>query len=155
MAELTLSSQPGFAEIPDSTFDAGNAASATTLKALNAAAKFGVVRNEEFWGFYKNGETVALPISEADGYAYSREELRYSWSIYWTGAPPSSALAGTQTVPAQGATSGSGQLLEMGFYVDQATGLVSCKVDYYVTGGSQTSTEDGILLVITHAKRMR
>jgi len=44
--------------------------------------KFAAVRTEEFWGYYKNGETVALPVSPADGYAYAREELRYVWSIF-------------------------------------------------------------------------
>ena len=75
---LSLGTQPGFTEIADSTFDAGNAASDSALKAVNAAAKFGVVRNEQFYGYYANGETVALPVSPADGYAYSRSELRYS-----------------------------------------------------------------------------
>jgi hypothetical protein len=152
---LTLASQPGFSEVPDSAFDAGNAASAANLKSLNAAAKFAAVRTEEFWGFYKNGEIVQLPVSPADGYTYSREELRYTWSVFWTGAPPSGALNGTQSTPTRGATSGSGQILQMGFLVDQSSGAVSCDVDYYVHEGSQNNSNDGILLVTTHAKRSR
>ena len=46
---LTLSAQPGFTELPDSDFDAGNVASDTNMKALNAASKFGVVRNEQVY----------------------------------------------------------------------------------------------------------
>ena len=83
---LTLTAQPGFTELPDNDFDAGAPASDSNMKALNAAAKFGVVRNEQFYGYYANGETVVLPVSPADGYAYSRQELLYSWSVYWTGS---------------------------------------------------------------------
>lgn len=155
MAELTLSAQPGFVEVPDSAFDAGNPATASNLKALNAAAKFGVVRGEEFWGYYKNGEVVVLPVSEADGYAYSREELRYTWSVVWTGGAPGTPLEGTHTLPVFGSTSGAGMLLQATYHVDQETGLVSCKTDYHKEGGSTTPTPDGVLMVMTHAKRMR
>jgi hypothetical protein len=152
MPSLSLSAQPGFAEVPDAAFDAGGAASDTNLKALNAAAKFAAVRNEQFWGYYRHGEMVALPVSPADGYVYQREELRYSWSVYWTGAA-SGPLNGTQALPSRGSTSGQGTLLQMGFHVDQATGAVSCNVSYYKTG--QQDTNDGILLVVVHAQRQR
>lgn len=152
---LTLTAQPGFSEIADSAFDAGNPATAANMKALNADAKFAAVRTEEFWGYYKHGETVQVPTSPADGYAYSQAELRYTWSVFWTGAPPGSALNGTQVTPSRGATGGSGHLLQMGFFVDQATGLVSCDVSYHKDGGSQTDTHDGILVVTTLAKRSR
>src|SRR5581483_2745933 len=150
---LTLSSQPGFTEIADTQFDAGNPVTAANMKAINSDVKYAAVRSEEFWGFYKHGETVQLPTSPADGYAYSRQELYYTWMIYWTGAPPGSALNGTQTIPSRGATSGAGQLLQMGFIVDQSTGVVTCDVSYYKDGGAQTDTHDGILLVVTHARR--
>ncbi len=155
MATLVLTSQPGFAEVQDSAFDAGNPATAANMKSMNAAAKFAAVRTEEFWGFYKHGETVVLPISPADGYAYSREELLYTWSVFWTGAAPGSPLLGTQVVPGKGATGGPGHLLQMGFMVDQATGLVDCTVSYHKDGGAQTDTTDGILVVVTQAKRSR
>lgn len=151
---LSLSESPGFAEIPAATFDDGNPVSSADAKALNANAAYGAVRTEEFWGFYGNGEAVQLPISAADGYAYSRQELRYCWSVWWTGASPGS-LNGTQEKPVRGATGGSGQLLQMGFDVDQETGLVTTLVSYYKDGGAQTDTHDGILLVTTIAKRDR
>jgi hypothetical protein len=155
MSTLILISQPGFTEVPDSAFDAGNVVTAANMKAVNAAAKFAAVRTEEFWGFYGHGESVQLPVSPADGYAYSREELFYSWSIYATSAPPGGGLNGTQTPPTPGANGGAGNLLGHGGYVDQATGAVSCWSSYYVQNGAQTNTTDGILLVITHAKRAR
>lgn len=153
MATLLLSSQPGFVEVPDQSLDAGNPVSAALLKAMNAAAKFAAVRTEQFWGYYKHGETVALPVSPADGYAYAREELRYTWSLYWTGAAPGSALLGTQVAPSRGATSGQGLMLQGGFSVHQATGVIECLVSYYKT--AQQDTQDGILMVMTHATRQR
>jgi hypothetical protein len=149
---LSLGSIPGFTEIADTVFAAGATASDVSLKALNAAAKFGVIRNEQFWGYYKNGETVALPTSPADGYVYARNELVYTWSIYWTGAA-TGACAGTQVAPARGATSGAGLLLQQGYLVDQATGAVTCNASYFKT--AQTDTNDGILLVMIHAQRQR
>jgi hypothetical protein len=149
---LSLGSQPGFTEISDATFDAGNAASDAALKALNTAAKFAAVRNEQFFGYYGNGETVALPTSPADGYAYARSELRYSFGWYWTGSA-TGACNGTQTAPSRGATTGAGQLLQMGANVDQATGVVSTVVSYFKS--AEQDTTDGILLVITHAQRSR
>lgn len=152
---LVLTSQPGFSEVPETSFDAGNPVTAANMKALNAATRFAAVRTEEFWGYYGHGETVQLPISPADGYAYERAELRYTWSVYWTGAPPGAALNGTQGAPSRGATSGAGQMLQMGFSVDQAMGVVACDVSYYKDGWQQTDTHDGILTVMVHAKRQR
>lgn len=150
---LTLSAQPGFTDIADATFNTGAAITAANVKALNADAKFGAVRNEQFWGYYKHGETVALPTSPADGYVYSRAELFYTFTLFWTGAPPGTALNGTQTTPTRGSTSGGGTLLQMGFDVDNATGVVSCEVDYF--SGTQHNTSDGILKVTVHAQRDR
>jgi len=149
---LTLSEIPGFTDIADSVFNAGSALSSASVKALNADAKFGAVRNEQFWGYYRHGDTVELPVSAADGYEYSRDELVYSWSVWWTGSAPT-ACAGTQTAPTRGATGGSGTLLQMGFDVDQATGEVTCNVSYF--SGSQNDTNDGILVVTVHAQRDR
>jgi hypothetical protein len=150
---LTLSTQPGFTEVADSTFDVGNAVSDSALKAVNAASKFAAVRNEQFFGYYKHGETVVLPVSAADGYAYGRSELLYTWARYWTG-PPASACGGTMTGPTRGHTSAPGELLEYGDDINQASGLVSCQTDYW-TGSVQTVTNDGVLLVVTHAQRSR
>ena len=152
---LVLTSQPGFAEVPDSALDAGQPLTAANIKAINKNAAFGAVRDEDFRGFYKHGETVTLPVSPADGYEYAREELRYAFDIFWTGMPPGSELNGTQQVPSRGVTGGPGCLLEFGFFIDQATGAITCDVHYYQPGGAQTDTHDGILLVTTHAKRQR
>lgn len=149
---LTLGTQPGFVEIADASFGAGNAASSSLMTELNDDAKFAAVRNEQFYGYYRSGETVALPTSPADGYAYSRSELRYSHSWYWTGSA-TGPCNGTQTQPPRGATTGQGMVLQLGADVDQASGLVTTNVSYYKS--AEMDTNDGILLVITHAQRSR
>jgi len=149
---LTLTTQPGFVEVLDSVFNAGNAASDSAFKSLNDDAKFAAVRNEQFYGFYSNAESVVLPVSPADGYAYSRSELLYSWSIYSSSAP-GSFPAGTMTPPVTQPPSGQGTLLGVGALVDPASGLVTCIVSYFKT--SQQVTSDGILFVVTHAQRSR
>jgi hypothetical protein len=156
MASLLLSAQPGFTEIADTTFDDGNPVTAATMKALNASAKFAAVRDEQFWGFYKHGETVVLPTSPADGYAYERAELTYDWSIVGTGTPGGGAYAGVQVLPAgAGGNGGGGQLLSINAMVDEATGAVSTLIAYYITNGAQSNTHDGVLMVRTHAQRLR
>ena len=141
---------------------------------------FAAVVVEDFWGYYKHGETVILPQSGADLYNYARHELLYSWEIFSTGAPPSTPLLGTHTTPPPGLPSGVGQILQMGFNVNQGTGYVSglaqfgpvsiageqgvfvqgqnyegvFTVSYYTNKGAQTNTQDGILLVHTIARRL-
>jgi len=151
---LTLSQQPGFTETLSSAFAAGSPVTDSTMNALNSAVNFAAVRNEQFYGYYANGDTVKLPVSLADGYQYSREELLYSWSWYAT-CPPAGAAGGTQTPPALAHTGGSGTVLYMTAKVDQSTGAVATDVEYYQSGGSQNHSTDGILMVITHAQRNR
>jgi hypothetical protein len=149
---LTLSAQPGFTEIPDATWNTGSSLSSSALKSMNADTKFAAVRNEQFWGYYRNGETVALPTSPADGYNYSQAELVYSWSLY-SSAPSLVALNGTHSAPVPAANSGPGTLLGVQYNVNQATGLVGCIASYF--NGTQTNTTDGIIMVIVHAQRSR
>lgn len=149
---LTLSSQPGFTAIPAASFNNGQTPTAALLQALLADVNFGAVRNEQFYGYYCNGETVVLPVSPADGYQYSRDELLYTASRYWSGSA-TGACAGTLTPPPCGATTGQGVPLQWQDNVDQATGLVRCYTAYWKT--SQQDTNDGILLVVTHAQRSR
>jgi hypothetical protein len=149
---LTLSAQPGFTEIADATFNVGNPVTDSAMKSLNESAKFAVVRNEQFYGYYRSRETVVLPVSPSDGYAYSRAECLYTWSWYSTTSAPS-PCQGMMTAPIAGPTTGSGTVLSAAAYVDQATGNVTCQVAYWKS--SQQNTADGILLVVTHAQRQR
>lgn len=148
---LLLTSQPGFTEIADATFDAGAPVTAATMKALNAGAKYAAVAVEFFAVDHKHGETVALPVSPIDGYAYSRSQLRYMWSPKYSASASRDAQGNLQG----GATSGAGHLLFWLFDIDQATGLVSCAVAYHKDGGAQTNSNDGILSVMIVADRRR
>lgn len=150
---LSLGTQPGFTAIPDTDFDAGNPITDSLLKQMSDNAQFAAVRNEQFYGYYANGETVVLPVSLADGYEYSREELLYAAVVYWSGSA-TGPCEGTMTPPPKGATSGAGTLLQFGYNVDPATGVVSCQASYW-NGSNQKDTNDGILCVITHAQRSR
>ena len=49
-------------DVDPALFDTGATPSDATLKAALDNGKFAAVRNEQFWGYYKNGETVALPV---------------------------------------------------------------------------------------------
>ncbi|MDE2097877.1 MAG: hypothetical protein KGL39_11560 [Patescibacteria group bacterium] len=152
---LTLESEPGFTEVLDAVLATGMPVTSAVLKALNSAIKFAAVRTEVFFGYYVLGQTVAIPTSLIDGYNYSREECRYVWSVYWTAAPGPGFVEGTLTEPPLGATSAPGQLLQFGYNIDQATGVISGQTSYYTTNKQQVDTSDGMLMVHTIAKRLR
>jgi hypothetical protein len=154
--QLRLSGQPGFTELPDTGLETNDSLPAAVLQGISEDAAFAAVRTEEFWGYYANGETVKLPMSPVDGYRYSRAECCYTWSIYWTGSA-TAPLEGTQVAPSRGPTSSGGHLLKIGGFIDQATGLVSCDEAYEKEAMVPVpeANHDGILLVITHAKRLR
>ena len=167
-----------FVEVTEPQLDSGEVIAQALLQAINADVLVAVGMVEDFWGYYRVGETVGLPTSPLDGYTYKRSELLYAWEIFSTAAAPG-ALNGTQAAPAPGAPSGTGQILQMGFSIDQGSGVISgvaqygpvgvageqgtyayinpvgvFSVSYYATKGAQTNTQDGILLVRTLARRM-
>lgn len=159
---LTLSKQPAnFSQIADSSFNTGATLTQAILQALSNNAKFAAARNEEFYGYYINGQTVVLPVSPLDGYLYSRAELSYICSPYWTAAmlPDTwGTLIGDNGIDAYGGlaptargyATGPGQITRVQQTVDQSTGLVTLATTY---GGG--STTDGVVMVTTIARRMR
>lgn len=151
---LTLQAMPGFSEILAAALGYGLPLTSAVLKALNGAVKFAAVRTEYFYGYYCDGDTVGLPTSFIDGYQYAREELRYIWSLYYSGAA-AQACGGTLWPPATGTSGAPGQFLGGGYYIDQGTGTVSCVATYYKDSAQQTDERDGILMVHTIARRMR
>lgn len=157
MPSLTFNFGPyGIAEIDPSTLSAGNPVTAATIQSILAAAQGAWARNEQFFGWYSNGDTVLLPTSPIDGYVYSRSELTYAVAGFATPPPGVGFTAGQAALPTMGARGGAGQLLSLeGWFVDQTTGVVSLSTHYFATGGSETPTTDGILYVITHAQRNR
>jgi hypothetical protein len=129
----------------------GTSTAATAATATNGTPASPVAVSERFWGYYKHGERVMLPVSPADGYRYARAELSYAWSLYSSAPPPAGGLNGTHAAPVPGANTGSGTLLGIQEDVNQTTGLVACISSYY--SGVQTNTNDGVLMVSTYAQR--
>src|ERR1700690_289289 len=78
---LSLSSIPGFTDLPDSVLEAGDPAYGIHVGEISQNAAFGMVRTEIFVGTYVDGDTVILPTSPIDNYNYSREELLYMWTV--------------------------------------------------------------------------
>src|SRR5581483_10736860 len=140
---LKLSSPPGFADLADSVLASTKPALGIDLAKIYETSAFGMVRTEVFSGIYTNGDTVPLPVSPHDGYAYSRDELLYFWTIYNS--------ANIQT----GWISGADSLFYAAWLVDQTTGEVFCDEWYRRSGNHAdiTHTNDGILQVWTVAQR--
>lgn len=146
---LTLRSIPGFTDVPDSTFAAGQPARGINFAKVSENAEFGMVRFEIFSGTYTDGDTVDLPVSPVDGYQYSREELVYGWTI------SSTVDAATGWASAQEA------LWYAQWSVDQWEGPQSPgggvhSNEWYTfihSNQSNTQTNDGILQVFVFAQR--
>ena len=134
---LTLSALPGLVDVPDSALNYGGVLLDSLLAKISQNAKFGCVRPEFFYGDFQDGDTVPQYVSPADGYVYSPQEQMYVWALRF-GYDVNS-----------GKPSAKGQLLLESTEVDQATGQVSILKAYYVQGGAQTNTHDGILAVWT------
>jgi hypothetical protein len=174
---LTLTKPSTFSQIAQSGLVTGDTLTAANMQGINENAKFAAVRTEEFYGFYSNGTTVELPVSPADGYEYSRDELTYWASLYWSGGTtygpwnsgggnrgsgPAVVVLGAIAPPYRGATSAGGEILSLGYGVDYSSGLVFGAVSYIkdgVSGGvmvnTPVATTDCILFVVVCAKRQR
>jgi hypothetical protein len=144
---FTLTTQPGFSDIPDSVLQAEKAALGLLLARIDGNASFGAVRPEIFYGLYKDGEEVILPVSPVDKYQYSRSELTYVWGIYSTVRADS------------GWISGPGPLWYCAWLVGQGDGKVSCIEWYRNSEGdlnsNSGSSSDGVLAVYTIAQRAK
>lgn len=145
MSTLTLETVPGFANLPDAAFEAEKPASGVNLIKVSENAAFGLVRTEFFVGIYKHGDQVPLPVSERDGYAYSREELIYSWGLYSTFNPSSGWITGPDS------------LWYAAWLVNQADGKVY-SVEWYRRSSNAnpngTQSNDGQLMVFTIGQRL-
>ena len=133
-----LAEAPGFTDLNDSLLTANSAyATGFLLSAVKDDIAAGTVMPEFFQGFYTHGQTVPLPISPVDGYQYQQNELAYAWEVMNTVSMGS------------GLPSANGGLLWGQWFCDQSSGLVTCIEAYYVPGGAQTNTNDGVLKVTT------
>jgi hypothetical protein len=159
MAQMTFATTPGFVDLPDSALEADQPLTDYDLTKINNNAKFAAVRPEIFYGWYKNGETVTIPVSPVDGYIYARQELEYEVGAWCSRAPASGAgTNGALAKPARAnVNAGPGSLFLMDFWVEEkneaSPGLVHCDVHYW-DGGTETPTSDGFMKVRTIATRL-
>ncbi len=139
---LTLNLPGGWFDLPDSAFAAGANVIEDLVVALNSLVRFACVADEYILaGGFRNGETVPTPQSADDGYAYSRSELLYAFSLVFT---PDSET---------GINGGPGNLLYLYDYVEQDTGLVQSRINYYNLGSNETATTNGVTDVLTCCRR--
>ena len=152
------STVPGAVDIPDANLEADQPVTDYSLTKISNNAKFAAVRPETFYGWYRNGETVALPTSPVDGYHYTRAELEYEVAA-WCSRSPVGPTNGALTKPARAnGNGGAGNLYLMDFWVEEkneaSPGLVHSLVSYYIEGGAETLTNDGFVKVRTIATRL-
>jgi len=158
MAQLTWATVPGAVDIPDANLAADQPVTDYTLTKISNNAKFAAVRPETFYGWYKHGESVALPTSPVDGYHYTRAELEYEIAAFCTRLPIGATNGATAKPAMASGNSGAGNLYWTDFWVEEKNeanpGLVHCLVSYYVQGGAETVTNDGYVKVRTIATRL-
>lgn len=142
---LTLEIPPGFSDLSDSALVAGSPTFGLDLLKIYDNAVFGLVRPEIFISEQVNGDTVPLPVSPIDGYAYQQSELIYMWGIRSTVDQGSGWITGKDSQ------------WYFACYVDQATGNVFMDMWYRRSGSHYDGvhTNDGQLIVYTIAQRQK
>lgn len=159
MAQLTFALVPGFVDLPDSNLAADQPLTDYSLTKISNNAKFAAVRPETFYGWYRHGEIVKLPVSPVDGYQYSRSELEYNVAACCSRSPAGGAATnGATTRPARASSNdAAGTLFLTDFWVEEKNeanpGLVHCEVHYW-NNGSETATNGGFVKVRTIAARL-
>jgi hypothetical protein len=147
MSQLTWSTINGYFDLDDTVLDPDQPVTDDLLKKMNHNAKAGAVRCEIIYmGFYKHGNTVGVPSSPVDGYAYSRSEITYLWTEYSNRTPAGGFTPGQATPPALNSSNGGGGYVQF-FSIDinDSTGVVSISREYHVQDGGSTSTTDGTI----------
>jgi hypothetical protein len=149
MSQMTFAfGPPGFFDLDPANFAADQPVEDDDLTKLLAIAKFAAVRTEPIYmGWYKNGDTIPTPVSPVDGYAYSRAECNMIVSGFFSRPPAAGFVSGQAARPTAGHNSGAGQVLWHEYDVDDSNGVVYSAVGYYVGGGAETDTNDGMVKV--------
>lgn len=152
--QLTMNSQPGFSDLPDAALAQDAPVTDDMLVKMSHNAKFSTVRCEYiFMGFYKHGDTIPLPVSPVDGYAYSRSEILYDFTLYSTRAAAAGFVSGQATPPGI-APNQAANILYFVCDIDDSTGVVTIDMNYYKQGGAETDTNDGIVKVFAVCQRL-
>src|SRR5690348_2138455 len=154
MSQLTFASIPGFFDIADTVIAAGQPLTDDAIQKISDNAKAAAVRNERIYmGFYKHGDTIGLPTSPVDGYAYQRAEVQYDWVRYSSRAPGGGFVSGQAAAPTP-SSSQPAAIYDLGAWdIDDSTGLVSLHTSYW-NGSTETSTHDGIVKVYAVCQRL-
>ncbi len=157
MSQMTMSTQPGFFDLADSTIAGGQPLTDDSISKISHNAKFGAVRCEIIYmGFYANGNTVSAPLSPVDGYQYSYPECTFVIAGHCTRAPAPGFVPGQATFPAIANTNAGnvdGTVLLQYFDVDDANGAVSIFTAYEASQ-EQYNTNDGFVKVLAICQRL-
>lgn len=82
---MIMRAAASYTGIDESTIATDKPMTQALIQALNDDAKFSVVGTEIFYlGEYVDGQTVTLPISPVDDYAYSNAECKFMHAWRWT-----------------------------------------------------------------------
>lgn len=153
MSQLTFASIPGFADLADANIGPNKVLTDDSMVKISQNAKFAAVRAEIiFMGFYKHGDTIGVPTSPVDGYAYSRAEVMMDFTLFSTRPPASGFISGQATAPGIGASQPA-NLYWFIVDINDATGVVSITTSYYKQGGAETTQNDGIVKVYAICQR--
>jgi hypothetical protein len=150
LSNLIMAASPSYSAITGSTVAQDKPLTQLLAQSLNDNAKFGVVNSECFYlGDYYDGQTVVLPHSPDDGYAYSAAECNFMFSWKWTSQGNSSVLlspplSNGQLGPMQCSINSSGVVSIDVWYIDNSGGLF----DAEALGGT-----DGLVSVFAFTKR--
>lgn len=143
-ANLVIASSPSYSAITGSWIAQDKPLTQQLAQGLNSDAKFACINKEVFYlGEYHNGQTVTMPHSPADGYAYSSAECKFMFSWRWT-SPGGSHLS----APALS----NGQLGPMIASVN-SSGVVSTTIKYIDNSGNLNSFSDGQIAVFAFCQR--
>lgn len=153
MTQMVITSISGFVDLPDANIAASTIVTDDSLVKINQNAKFAAVRPEFiFMGYYVNGDTISLPSSPVDQYAYSYDEILFDFTMYSTRGPGTGFVSGQATAPVQ-AILQPANLYWTRATIDSSTGKVAIDVSYFAQGGAETITHDGIVKVTAICQR--
>lgn len=154
MPQLTWSAIPGMTDLSDTLLAADKTVTDDVMLKLSHNAKAAAVRCEFiFMGFYKHGDTVGLPASPVDGYAYQRAEVIYLFSLYATRAPGAGFVSGQASPPGIAPDQPQPNIRHVVCDINDATGAVTIIVSYMKSGGEETTTNDGMVKVYAVCQR--
>lgn len=168
MAQLIIAAAPTFTDLAEGVLVAGQPLRESAIQALNNNAKFAAVREEcVYMGFFKHGATVPVVTSLIDGYVYSRAEIRYKAILVSTQKATGTFTNGQKTMPTfavvdsdttkhlqyHSTTNAIGTFYWLTSDVADASGVAALAVSYYIPGGAETITADGIVKVLAYCQR--